>query len=519
MSRAHRASTAAVFTYVQFALATAVGLVLVPFVLDRVGVRLYGYWLASGEVLAYAAMADLGMLGVVPWMIAEADGRRDRDAIKRLVSTGFCAAVIVSLLYLVLVVLLWNVAPAVLKLSADERAAIAGPLALMAAVTAVVLPLRIAGSVLTGLQDVKFYGALATIGWAVDVVLTISLLLNGYGLYALAIGASVPSLVTAAISIVRLRAIGPDLLTSLPMPSGGEVRRLFREGLGGWLGAWGWRLTAASDAIVVASLGAPAWITMLAMTSKLGHVATQMSWVPGDSGLVGLANLSGEGERERVRAAVTAVFRVYLTLVGAGACAVLAVNGAFVGAWVGPGLFAGAGINTVLAGVMIVATTAHGAAAVASVLGRRLHVGLATLASGAVQVALALVLGRQLGLIGVPLAALCAQVLVLLPSLLVVLPSTAGVTMSDLGKQVFVPWAMRSVPLLVLCAIAGPFLGNLSLAAAIPAGAVIALLSLWMGRRLILDYAPVAAVIRARLAVVRLDGLIPLAGAEPPRVP
>jgi hypothetical protein len=216
---------------------------------------------------------------------------------------------------------------------------------------------------------------------------------------------------------------------------------------------------------------------------------------------------------------VTAVFRVYLTLVGAGACAVLAVNGAFVGAWVGPGLFAGAGINTVLAGVMIVATTAHGAAAVASVLGRRLHVGLATLASGAVQVALALVLGRHLGLIGVPLAALCAQVLVLLPSLLVVLPSTAGVTMSDLGKQVFVPWAMRSVPLLVLCAIAGPFLGNLSLAAAIPAGAVIALLSLWMGRRLILDYAPVAAVIRARLAVVRLDGLIPLAGAEPPRVP
>ena len=46
-----------------------------------------------------------------------------------------------------------------------------------------------------------------------------------------------------------------------------------------------------------------------------------------------------------------------------------------------------------------------------------MHVGLAALASGAVQVALALVLGRRFGLIGIPLASLCAQVLVLVPLL------------------------------------------------------------------------------------------------------
>ena len=160
--RTERAGLAAVFAYLQFGLSIAVGVALVPFVLHHVGVRLYGYWLASGEVLAYAAMADLGVMGVVPWLIAEADGRNDRQGIRRLMSTGFCAAIVVAVIYAILVLVLWRIAPAVLKLEPADRAAIAGPLTLIAAVTAIVMPARVFGTVLLGLQDVKFYGILST---------------------------------------------------------------------------------------------------------------------------------------------------------------------------------------------------------------------------------------------------------------------------------------------------------------------------------------------------------------------
>jgi hypothetical protein len=526
MSRAHRASTAAAFAYFRFALAIVAGIVLVPFVLHHVGVRLYGYWLASGELLAYAAMADFGVLGVLPWMLAEADGRRDRDAMRRLLSTGFCAAIVVSVIYVVLVLGIWHFGSGLLALSADERAAIAGPLALMASVAAIVLPLRLATSALVGLQDVKVSGAVATAGWALDVVLTVALLLQGYGLYALALAASIPSLATAIVSAVRLRMIAPDLLSAWPRPSLAEVSRLFREGMGAWLAGWGWRLSAATDAIVLASVGTPAWITMLAMTSKLGHIMTQMAWVPGDNGLVGLANLAGEGENRRVRAAVIAIFRVYLALAAAGACAVLAVNGAFVSGWLGPGLFAGSRVNSVLAALMIVATMAHGAAAVGSVLGNRMQVGLATLASGVVQVALALFLARRLGVIGVPLAALATQALILVPALLMSMPVTAGIGATEMWRDVLVPWGGRSVPLLALCLVTGLLLPGVPLVMAIPLGGLVAAAYLWVGRHLILDYPPVASVIRARLALLRLDGLLPLAAegpstlpAESPRVP
>ncbi len=500
MSRTHRASIAAVFAYLQFGLSIVVGVVLVPFVLRQVGERLYGYWLASGEVLAYAALADFGVLGVVPWMIAEADGRKDRAAIRALMSTAFWAAIGVSALYLGLVLGLWQLAPGLLKLGDAERAAIAGPLGLMAGVTAIVLPLRIVGSTLVGLQDVKFYGALSTAGWTLDVIVTVTLLVLGHGLYALAIGALIPSALGVIVGFGRLLWIAPDLMSGWPRPSVADVSRLFREGFGVWLGTWGWRLLAATDAIVVASLGNPLWITMLAITAKLGQMLTQMSWVPGDSSLVGLAQLSGEAQPARLRAAVTAVFRVYLTLATAGACVVLAANGGFVSGWVGGGLFAGYGVNGLLAAMIVVASIVHGLATMASVLGRRLHVGVATLVSGVVQLTLAFVLGRRLGLIGVPLAALCAQGFVLIPMLIPALAARTGVGPRALLSEVFRPWALRSLPVVALCAAVGPTLGGAPIWVAVPMGGVVGVAYLLLARRLILGYAPVADLLRRRLA-------------------
>ena len=518
MSRTHRASVTAVFAYLQFALSIVFGLALVPFVLHQVGARLYGYWLASGEVLAYATMADLGVMGVVPWLIAEADGRRDRQAIRRLISTGFCAAIVVAFLYGALVILLWKVAPSVMALTPSERDAIAGPLMLVAAISAVVMPFRVYGAVLMGLQDVRFHGLLSTTMWALGVALNVVLLLKGYGLYALAAGAAVPQAVSVVVMLARVRLIAPDLIGGWPRPSFHEVVRLFREGFGAWLGAWGWRLSAATDAIVLASLGNPLGITMLAMTAKLGQMLTQMSWVPGDSSLVGLAQLSGEQRPERLRGAVSAVFRVYLALATAGACILLSINGAFVRGWVGGQFFSGVSVNVVLAALVVVSTTSHGIAAVASVLGKRTHVGLATLASGALQVALAFALGRRFGIIGVPLASLCAQTCVLIPALMPAFTARTGLTAARVGRDVVAPWASRSVLLTALCGLAGPIMYGVPFWIAVPIGGAIAAVYLWFARHLILGYPPVAAVIRSRLASVRLDGLLPLMGVEHPPV-
>jgi hypothetical protein len=509
MSRVERASIGAFFGYLRFALSLAIGIALVPFVLDRVGVRVYGYWLASGELLAYAAMADFGVLAVLPWLIAEADGRRDRTEIRRLMSTACAAAVVVSLVYLAIAMLLWISAPVLFGLGEADRRILDGPLVVIAAATAIVLPLRVAGSALVGLQDVRFHGVLATIGWALDVGITIALLLSGFGLYALALGASVPSLVTSIVAFGRLRRIAPDLLTAWPRPRWPDLSRLYREGLGGWLSAWGWRLTAATDGIVLAAIASPIWITALATTAKLGQMLMQMAWVPGDSGLVGLAQLTGERQGPRTREAVAALLRLYLALSTAAACVVLGFNAAFVSAWVGRDLFGGAAVNATLAGLVIVASAGHAVAVATSVLGGRLPAGAATLASGVVHVVLAVVLGRRFGLIGIPLAAVLSQALVLIPALLPGLAGRSGLGAGRLWSDVALPWARRSIPLLALAAVIGRLSSGLPLLVVVAAGGATGLAALWLLRSLILDFEPVAALVRARLAPFRLDGLVP----------
>jgi Na+-driven multidrug efflux pump len=508
MSRIRRASVAAAFSYLQFGLSMAVAIAMVPFILSRVDVAVYGLWLATGEVLAYAAMADLGVLSIVPWIVGEADGRKDRATMRDAIVNGTCAALIVSVVYLSVVWALWAIAPESV-LSPRHRAIIGGPLWLIATVTAIVLPLRIANAVLVGLQDVRFCGMVATLAWSLDAVVTATLLLNGFGLYALAAGASVPPLVAAAASIVRIRLIAPDLLTGWSLPSADGLRRLLRDGFGGWLGGWGWRLAAASDGIVLGYLLAqPATVTRLALTSKLSHTLMQLSWVPGDSGLVGLSQLSGEGDRARLRGAVVALFRLYLTLATAGACVVLVLNASFMQWWVPEGIFGGRFLTILLATSMIAFTGAHAFSTIVSVLGRRVRVGVAGLIAGLVQVVLAYVLASRMGMIGIPIAALIAQVLVLYPLLLRPLAELAGTRTVDVVREIAWSWLTRSLPVLALCLAAGVTLWETPLWLSAPVAAAAAGIYLWTARRLVLEYAPVAGMLRRVLARLRLEWVL-----------
>jgi len=88
VSRTRRAGITAVFGYAQFALALVSGIAMVPFILSRIPTDHFGVWLAFGEVLAYSSMVDLGVVGVIPWLLAESDGRGDRAAMRALLASG-----------------------------------------------------------------------------------------------------------------------------------------------------------------------------------------------------------------------------------------------------------------------------------------------------------------------------------------------------------------------------------------------------------------------------------------------
>ena len=502
MSRTRKATIVAAFSYVRFGLQIGT-LLLIPLIIDRVGGRAYGFWLASGEAFAYAGLADLGVLGVLPWLLAKEDGRGDRAALRRLLVNGAAVAVVVGLFYGAVVLSLCLVLPSLLRFTPADRADVIGPLALLAIGGTLATPLRVFQAALEGLQDVVFNGVLRSVQSLLTIVLTLGLLLAGFRLHALAIAAAVPALLVGVASFLRFRVMAPDLAAGWERPSLAVVRNLFREGIGPWLGGWGWQLSAASDGIIIAMIGQPTAVTMLAVTSKLGRWLMQFCWVPCDSGLVGLAQLSGEGRIGHVRVTSVAMLRVYLGLAAAVACVVLAANWSFVRFWVGPELFAGRLTNGLVAASILALSLAHGVTVVAAVLGKRLAVGVVTLTAGVAHVGLAYAFGVRWGLPGIVAAAIVTQLCIVVPGLVPHLRAPSGLTRRAVVAEVLVPWLKGFAPIAALALPLGLFVWPVYIG--LPLGAALGGLYLYHSRWLYLEYPPLLRIWQ------RLAGLRPLA--------
>ena len=504
MSRVRLAALTASFNYIQYGIAIASGLLLVPVTISAVGTREYGLWLATGELLGYAGMVDFGVLGVMPWMVAEADGRRDRIRLRDLVANGVSVGAVIGAAYLVIAALLWTMLPIVVNVTAADREALARPLLLLVMVTAAAYPLRTFTALLTGLQDAVFNGFLTIAQSAAYFLIALIGLTRGWGLYALALASAMSTTIAVVAAFVRTAFIAPDLLTAWPRPRPETIRVLLTNGAGVWVAGFGWRLVAASTNMVIALVGRTEWIAVYACTSKVSALATQLAWVLPDSGLIGLSQLQGEAQSpERIRRVVQMILRLHLVLAGATACAVLTGNPAFVRVWVGAEFYGGHALNMWLAAGIIAASLAHGLITTASVLGNRLQVGAATLAHGIVQTALAFILGTWWALGGIAAAAVVAALVTSAPAGLALLGASTGLSFGPFLRELLWPALQRIGPPLLVSAAAGVLARDAGLAAAAGVTAVCLCGYLWAARRLFSEL-PLGerwtrALVRARL--------------------
>jgi O-antigen/teichoic acid export membrane protein len=500
VSRTRRAAISAGFGYAGFVLSLLSGIVLVPFTLSRVGTATYGVWLAFGELVAYSAMVDLGVLGIVPWLVAEGDGRRDREGIRDVVAAGFTLSLLAAVAFAAVALVLLAAAPSVSRVTVAQRSTVLGPVLLVVGATAVAYPLRTFTATLAGLQDVVYNGMVSVAQQALSVALLVSLLVAGYGVWALAAAAAVPPVLAASAAVLRLHRVDAELLRGWRLPTRGTVWRLATGGFGSWTAGLGWRMVAASDSLILLSVAGPAMAVVFAVTSKLGDVLTQMSWQLPDAGHVGLAQLAGEGRPERVREVVVAMLRVTLLASGAVAGLVLAFNPTFVTLWVGAGRFGGLAMNGLFAAEVVTLSLTHSLIAPAATLGERLWAGYGVVAQGVVHVALALALGHLFGAAGVVGAGLASSMLVGYPVAVHLLRRASGLTQRELLAGAIVPWLARAAPLLALAGATG-YAARTAPWLAFAATPVLGLAYLWIMRPL---YHGIPVPARAHRALIRL---------------
>jgi len=453
MSLAQRAFIVSLFTYLRFGLALVVGVILVPFVLRRIGTHEYGLWIVTGELLGYVALVDFGLVGILPWLVAECEGRRDVISLRGLFIHSVLLGGVAACLYGVAAIGLWSVAPATLSLSVDDRLALRGPFVIMVVATMSAYPLRIFNACLVGAQDVVWNGLAAIAQAIASVVITIGLLVHDYGLYALALGVAVPQFAALLADAARTSRLRPDVFRSWSWPTWAGMSSVATVGFAAWVGAVGVQLVAGANGIVVTFLQQAAVVPVFMCTLKLSQILVPMCWIVPDSGLVGLARLHGEGHSDRVRAVTETMLRMLLIVSGLAACLVLMMNRMFVAWWVGPQLFSGSVVTALAAASIISSSFVHGLLCVPVVLGARLSAGAVTVAWGGTQIGLAAMLGHRWGFEGIAAASVVSTLAIALPLGIRLVRSKTGMTAHYVWSAILLAWLKRSI-LPIACAVA-----------------------------------------------------------------
>lgn len=390
--------------YANLLLLTVQGLVLVPLYLRHLGTEAYGAWMASGDLLGWLAVLDLGIAGVSSQRMAAAHGRGHRRRVGEYFGTGL---VVQAALVVVLTVLAVAAAPRVpgwVRLSGPAGAELAGCFAVAGVATGLGLLGNVAGGLALSTQRMVFVNLAVFVSGVAGIAATLGLLLAGHGLWALALGMLVRGgVMLLAVGGHAAWVLRHDLRVRARV-RWRVVRELAALSPVTVLTMLGNAAVARSDAVLIALFYGPATVTVYVLTRRAADMLALFLARIGAAVYPGFAHLVGGGDRARAAAVLSQVGRVYFWSAVPSVALYLALNRTFVEVWVGAGQFAGQGV-TLLVGLNVLVV--GWAALVTYVLGAAGQIarsGLTIFAEAVLRVALALALLSALGLPGLPLA-------------------------------------------------------------------------------------------------------------------
>jgi O-antigen/teichoic acid export membrane protein len=442
MSRTKRFLGGVSLGYANQALLTVVGLWLTPFLLHRIGQHDYGLWLVGAQLLAYLSLMDFGIVALLPRATAYATGRAGSVvAAKDLPEIiGHTAWLVLCQTPLVAIAacLLWFTIPV-------AWGPLRTPIGLVMLSFVVTFPLRIFAAVLQGLQDLAFLGKLTIAAWLTSTSITVALVFNGKGLYALAIGWVVAQGITAGACFLRLRRHFPEILPRrLPSLSWLTARRQLTQGLWVSVAQVAQVFVSGTDMLIIGSLLGPLAVVPFACTGKLISVLANQPQMLMQAAGPALSEMKMAESRQKLFQVCTALSQAMLLVSGAVVCVVLTVNRGFVAWWVGAGQYGGLLLTAMLLVTMLLRHWNTTAVYAIFCFGHERRISVTTLLDGVVTVGGAILFVRLFGIIGAPMGALLGVCLVSLPGNLSALAQESGVRPTMLIKTLW-PWFYRFV--------------------------------------------------------------------------
>lgn len=387
-------------------IAAVQAILLMPLMLDSVGSRVYGGWLATGELLAWMLAFDFGIPNLLIQRIGAAHSKDDLPLAGRLFATGFAGlAMLAGVMVLFLLPLAWA-APQWVGMSPQE-ARIMTPCLLVSAIATVLTVVNYAFHGLArALQNTTLMNGFNVGGTLLGFVATWVLLSMGYGLWSIAWG-------LVLRSSVGLLGGGFFLAFGTPREFRAHVRvdralvpefaklspPMFVSGIA-------YALMTNSQVFLAACLLGPEVAVIFGITRKAADLCRSLLDVVGYASYGGFAHLAAAGDPVRTRRVFGEVQSAYLAM----GCALLGAyawsNPSLVSVWVGADRFGGPWLTAMMAISTLTAGWAYLTISLYRGLGHLLESSKVLLIECAVRIPVMAVLAIAIGPLGLAIGAI-----------------------------------------------------------------------------------------------------------------
>ena len=440
MSRTKRFVSGLGFGYANQVLTTLVAFWLTPFLLQRIGEHDYGLWLVGTQLMFYLGLLDLGIVALLPRETAFATGRA--SSIERAEDLPVIIGQTVRLIIWQMPLVAGGALVAWLMLPAAWEG-LRNPIGVVLMVFVVIFPLRIFNAVLTGLQDFAFLGRMSIASYLAAAAATLTLVLAGWGLYALAVGWAVQQLIAATTGWYRLRTNFPMVLPrSLPEMPWTTARKRLTQGSWVSLSQIAQVLVYGTDVLIIGKVFGPAAVVPFVITGKLIGVLSNQPQMLTQLAGPALSEMRMAESRDRLSQVCIALSQAVLMVSGVVVCVVLAINQGFVGRWVGADHYGGSLLTVLLLLSMLLRHWNLTVGYALFAFGFEKRLCLTALLDGLVSIGAVVLFVSFYGLIGAPLGIMTGVCIISLPLNLSGLARENKLSLWALVKPLL-PWFTR----------------------------------------------------------------------------
>lgn len=379
----------------------AAGFVVAPFLVRRLGDTNYGLWILIGSLTGYFGLLDLGVRGSVGRYVAFYRAKNDQGGVNSILSTALAILCGVAFLGLLLTIGVLLVFFHLFEVPAEQMASTRLALLIVGFNLAVMVPLDVFNSTLWAFQRFDILNAVDIVMVTIRTAVTFLLIGQGYGLVALAVITLFWTLGSAAIKAGMSFRLNPGLRLGPSYVKRWAIGCLYGYGI--WLVVLSLARVALpklNPVLIGARLGV-AMVTPFSIATRLIEYATSL--VSSSTGVLTpvATTFHAEDKHDSQRR---------LFLLGGKCCLVLALffstlflclGKPFLLLWMGPAFESSATLLAVLAIGEVLPLSQLATSSLILGVGRHKVLALMGLIENMVAVALALVLMRPLGLLGV----------------------------------------------------------------------------------------------------------------------